>query len=131
MIINNVDYKGVCSIDCDFAYSNLCFNKKYFKTQEDAEEYAEFGNITRTERLEFPSWEELFKQDRLLDCYTQEFAIVKSLSVIGIVLFGVDFTNEIIEVSIGNDKLFIEPLTRENYNEVRRLCVKLFKGEEI
>ena len=27
--------------------------------------------------------------------YTQEFAIVKSLSVIGIVLFGVDFTNSV------------------------------------
>lgn len=36
MIINNVKYKGICSIDCDFAYSNLCFNKKYFKAQEDA-----------------------------------------------------------------------------------------------
>ena len=29
-----------------------------FETKEDAEEYAEFGNITRTERLELPSWEE-------------------------------------------------------------------------
>lgn len=99
-----------------------------YETKEDAEFVKEFGCIERTERLELPTWEELFKQDRLLDCYTQEFCIVKNRSFIGVVLLGVDFTNEIVEVSIGSDKLFVEELTKENYTIACRKCKELFLG---
>lgn len=100
-----------------------------FETKEEAEWHKEFGCIERTESLELPTWEELFKQDRLLDCYTQEFAIVNNLSVMGVALFGVDFTNKIIEVSIGSDKLFVEELTKKNYTLACKKCKELFLGE--
>lgn len=99
---------------------------------EDLQWMIEFGCIERTERLELPTWEELFdfdKATRFLDCYTQEFAITKQRSVIGVVLFGVDFTNKIIEVSIGSDKLFVEELTKENYIKACRKAKELFLGE--
>ena len=88
----------------------------------------EFGCIERTERLELPTWEELFKEDRILDCYTQEFGIVKNRSFIEVVLFGVDFTNEIVEVSIGSDQIFCELLTKENYTLACRKAKELFLG---
>jgi len=106
------------------------YNEKLFETKEEAEWHKEFGCIERTERLELPTWEELFKQDRFLDCYTQEFAIVNNLSVMGVALFGVDFTNKIIEVSIGSDKLFVEELTKENYTLACRKAKELFLGEK-
>ena len=89
----------------------------------------EFGCIERTERLELPTWEELFKEDRVLDCYTQEFGIVKNRSFIGVVLLGVDFTNEIVEVSIGSDQIFCELLTKENYTIACKRARDLFLGD--
>ena len=59
-------------IECPTAYNGhqliFCEYKDLyeFKNKEDAEEYAEFGNITRTERLELPSWEEIKEKD---DCF--------------------------------------------------------------
>ena len=103
-----------------------------FETKEEAEWHKEFDCVERTERLVLPTWEELFdfdKATRFLDCYTQEFAITKQRSVIGVILFGVDFTNKIIEVSIGSDKLFVEELTKENYTLACRKCKKLFLGD--
>ena len=97
-----------------------------YETKEDAEFVREFGCIERTERLELPTWEELFKEDRVLDCYTQEFGIVKNRSFIGVVLLGVDFTNEIVEVSIGSDQIFCELLTKENYTLACRKAKELF-----
>lgn len=101
------------------------FEDELFETKEDAEEYAEFGNITRTERLELPSWEQvqdgfyyngrvpIYEDDRNL-CFisTSKDIVLKNYA------------------SLKNQNKFKKPLTRENYNEARRLCVKLFKGEE-
>lgn len=101
-----------------------------YETKEQAEWEWEFGCIERTERLELPTWEELFKEDRVLDCYTQEFGIVKNRSFIGVVLLGVDFTNEIVEVSIGSDQIFCELLTKENYTLACRKAKELFLGEK-
>lgn len=98
------------------------------ESKEEAEWIIEFGCITRTEKLELPTWEELFKEDRVLDCYTQEFGIVKNRSFIGVVLLGVDFTNEIVEVSIGSDQIFCELLTKENYILACRKAKELFLG---
>ena len=101
-----------------------------FETEEEAKWFAEFDCIERTERLELPTWEELFKEDRVFDCYTQEFGIVKNRSFIGVVLFGVDFTNEIVEVSIGSDQIFCDLLTKENYTLACRKAKELFLGEK-
>ena len=97
-----------------------------FETKEDAEEYAEFGNITRTERLELPTWEQvqegfyyngsvpIYEDDRNL-CFisTSKDIVLKNYA------------------SLKNQTKFKKPLTRENYNEARRICVKLFNGEGV
>ena len=111
-------------------YHNEIFDEDLFETEEEAKWFAEFGCIERTERLELPTWEELFEEDRVLDCYTQEFGIVKNRSFIGVVLLGVDFTNEIVEVSIGSDQIFCELLTKENYTLACRKAKELFLGEK-
>lgn len=105
-------------------YENL------FETEEDARWELEM-TATRTETLKLPTFEKVFEQDRCLDCYTKEFAITKTDIVMGICLFGVDFTNKVVEVSVGADKMFTGELTKENYIEVCKLCKKLFKGEEV
>lgn len=93
-----------------------------FETKEDAEEYAEFGNITRTEKLPYVSWEKFKNKEGNYSfkvypydyyCYTDgRYVRIKQY-------YG------------SLDRIvFTKPLTRENYNEARRLCVKLFKGED-
>ena len=111
-------------------YHNEIFDEDLFETEEEAKWFAEFGCIERTERLVLPTWEELFKEDRVLDCYTQEFGIVKNRSFIGVVLLGVDFTNEIVEVRIGSDQIFCELLTKENYTIACRKTKELFLGKQ-
>ena len=96
------------------------------ETKADAEEYAEFGNITRTERLELPTFDELFDE-----IFAGSFGIhtIQRFDNVQIryklLLSGVAW----LFVVKGKDELFTSPLSRENYNEARRLCVKLFKGE--
>ena len=51
----------VCECIGDYDYHFEYCLEDLFETKEDAEEYAEFGNITRIERLELPSWEEFNK----------------------------------------------------------------------
>lgn len=93
-----------------------------FETKEEAEEYAEFGNITRTERLELPSWE-LFKDRYKGIGFKVEDYIYKCFAD-GIEIEILQFWGR------GCKSIFKAPLTRENYNEARRLCIKLFKGED-
>lgn len=106
-------------------------NHKYFKnlfeTEEEAREHLEFGNITRTERLELPSWEEFNKVSTFTfkrkDGIDMEIAIWDNCP---------DDNCKTIKITRSYDWsacCFEKPLTRENYNEARRLCVKLFKGE--
>ena len=106
-----------------------------FETKEDAEEYAEFGNITRTERLELNSYETFLKSNTGTMFYLNacEHLLHK-------VRHSADDENPDwrIEVCVfyndleeSSEVLYSKPLTRENYNEARRLCVKLFKGEDV
>lgn len=94
-----------------------------FATKEEAEWKLEFGNITRTEKLELPTWEQ-FKKDK---CFT---------------FFGIDWTfyelhnrrrNKLqLDYSYDNDYYRPEKewkLTYENYLEACRICKKLFLGE--
>ncbi len=101
-----------------------------FETKEDAEEYAEFGNITKTERIELPSWEEFKTTETITKFFNKDtnyslYVYVKNKN-----------TNNckiMIRADNGEQEWweFQKPLTRENYNEARRLCVKLFKGEDV
>lgn len=92
---------------------------------ENGRERLEFGNITRTERLELPSWEEIKEKD---DCFfnSKDYKICLSINIEGnrIKIFQCVFGG-------GNFIIFDKPITRENYNEARRLCVKLFRGEKV
>lgn len=107
-----------------------------FETKEDAEEYAEFGNITRTEKLVFPRWEDVkdvgydeifFVKDNRFDSGVVQyyFLVAEQSKDIQIMFREID---HIMTIN-AYDVIFNKPLTRENYNEARRLCVKLFKGE--
>ena len=103
--------------------------KDLYESKEDVEEILEFGNITRTERLELPSWEEFNKVSTFAfkrkDGTDMEIAIWHNCP---------DDDCKTIKITRSYDWsacCFEKPLTRENYNEARRLCVKLFKGEEV
>ena len=101
--------------------------KDLYESKEDVEEILEFGDITRTERLELPTFDELFDE-----IFAGSFGIhtIQRFDNVQIryklLLSGVAW----LFVVKGKDELFTAPLSRENYNEARRLCVKLFKGEE-
>lgn len=99
-----------------------------FETKEDAEEYAEFGNIKRIERLELPSWEEFKTTETITKFFNKDtnyslYVYVKNKNTNNckIMIYADNGEQEWWE--------FQKPLTRENYNEARRLCIKLFKGE--
>ena len=83
----------------------------------------EFGNITRTETLKLPTWEEIDAG------YELEF---------GNSCLEVYKTGNRILVKTDKDcysdlyaYIFDEPATKENYLEACELCRKLFLGEEV
>lgn len=102
------------------------FEDDLFETKEDAEEYEEFGNITRTERLELPTWASIekdfdkFKNGSYVLAERDEFSLELKISK--------PLISQIIIYTEDDD--YNWNLSRQNYNEARRLCVKLFKGEE-
>lgn len=97
-----------------------------FETKEDAEEYAEFGNITRTERLELPTWASIEKD---FDKFTNGSYVLAERDEFSLELkISKPLISQIIIYTEDDD--YNWNLSRENYNEARRLCVKLFKGEE-
>ena len=108
-----------------------------FETKEDAEEYAEFGNITKTDTLKLPMWEDVkdtgydeifFVKDNRFDGGVVQyyFLVAEQTNQIQIMFREIDH----LMIITAYDVIFNKLATRENYNEARRLCVKLFKGEE-
>jgi len=94
-----------------------------FETKEEAEEYLEFGNITRTERLDLPTWEEFNKKG----CF---YFVGKNYS-----FYQIYKRYNKIHLEWSDDETYYMTiqewkLTKENYLEARRLCKKLFLGEE-
>lgn len=109
------------------------FHDKYkferlFENEDDAKEYLKYGNISREEKLELPTWEEFknFKKsiifrvlskdiieedDTIFQCYNNGNAII-------------------IYNDFNSSRIFNKPLTRENYDKARDVCIKLFKGEK-
>lgn len=97
-----------------------------FETKEDAEEYAEFGNITRTERLELPTWASIEKD---FDKFTNGSYVLAERDEFSLELkISKPLISEIIIYTEDDD--YNWNLSRENYNKARRLCVKFFKGEK-
>jgi hypothetical protein len=95
------------------------------KEQEEAEWKAEFCNIERTETLSLPSWEEAEK-------YGSEFYIKFYSSDYNLYCIEFDEFEKSIELIKQTNDFNIAKywtLTKENYIEACRLCVKLFKGE--
>ena len=99
-----------------------------FETKEDAEEYAEFGNITRTERLELPSWSDVEKDFERLENGTYTIANYKYLISLNLRIDKPAISEILLITETDN---YNWNLSRDNYNKARRLCVKLFKGEEV
>lgn len=92
-----------------------------FATKEEAELELEFGNITFTEKLKLPSWEQIQENiDWGIDCANRKWCLLKSRG------------HSIIRIEDWNSNgIYEEPLTYENYLEACRLCKKLFLGEEL
>lgn len=101
-----------------------------YETKEEAEWALEFGNITRTEKLELPSWEEFQKTHTTINFYKNgcEYGLHR-------VNYSADRNNPDFKIEVyvfyndleeSSDDLFSEPLTKENYIKACRLCKKLF-----
>ena len=92
---------------------------KLFETKEDAEFALKYRNITRTETLSLPSWEE-FKIVHFIDNVGTHYELEKIRNKICL-----DFSND--------GEYYIKDLqweaTKENYLQACELCRKLFLGE--
>lgn len=101
-----------------YVYQDICEAEKCFESKEDAEWWLQYGNITRTETLSLPSWEEAKEKMGSVMFYIKT----------GNILFGV--SDDRTRIFIQSDEtLFDKPLTKENYTEACRLAKKLFLGE--
>lgn len=117
-----------------------------FETKEDAEEYAEFGNITRTEKLTLPSWdiiENIIEQEKTFGFNHSDRVLARIITKDSIYWFRLCkdldlFTFQLKQTYIGEDlceeltsrfPVSLGKATKTNYDKARRLCVKLFKGE--
>ena len=90
--------------------------------KEEAEWELEFGNITRSETLKLPTWEE-FKEIRFVEFFYKEYDYMLQYQNI----------SKKIALYERNNKgdYYLSDATKENYTEACRLCKKLFLGEEI
>lgn len=99
--------------------------KDWFETKEDAEWGLEFGNITRTETLCLPAWEEVERdsKDRL-----GEFPICECSSInMYLMLRGQLGIDQIIVATM--KRMYYFKLTKEDYIKACRLAKKTFLGE--
>ena len=129
-------YKDCFTVDenklyeCDKNHTILLFAcklDKIFATKEEAEWVAEFGNITRTEKLELPSWEQALEQSlevgigtTFVDAHKGKWQLIFAKDEIILCDWSL----------MSRDKRW-KKLTHENYLEACRICKKLFLGEEL
>lgn len=100
---------------------------KLFETKEDAEWFLEFGNITRTEKLDLPTWEEFNKWDKLVKFYNNStnysmyvFIKNKNTNNCRVIIYADDGEQDWI--------VFEQPLIKENYTLACRKAKELFMG---
>lgn len=79
----------------------------------------EFGCIERTERLEFPTWEEFIEMEEF--CFFQKNHKQTIIRVLGTKYLGVETNFE---------RYFTGDLTKENYTLACRKAKELFLGEK-
>ena len=98
-----------------------------FATKKEAEWELEFGNITRTEKLELPTWEQALEQSlevgigtTFVDAHKGKWQLIFAKDEIILCDWSL----------MSRDKSW-KKLTHENYLEACRLCKKLFLGEEL
>lgn len=100
--------------------------KDIFENKEDAEFAIKYQNITRTETLSLPTWEEIY------ETANKEFYNLRDnmyFEIIGRRYPSYD-ERTIRLVKCYTKILFEKPLTKENYLKACELCRKLFLGEE-
>ena len=106
------------SCSCSIPFEDL------YETKDDAEFALEFGNITRTETLKLPTWEEFKK---LIDKDNFHF-IDKNHSMYTLA----GWKGDINIFSPDDDTISITmKLTQENYITACRICKKIFLGENV
>lgn len=99
------------------------WNAEFFETKEDAEFALKYQNITRTETLSLPTWEEV---QRDLEKRTDgDYVIVDNERVTFIYYKPSGF-----EVISNCDNYNFGP-TKDNYTEACEICRKLFLGEKV
>ena len=98
-----------------------------FETKEEAEFSLEFQNITRTETLNLPTWEELNKK---VDTIPNMFWQIAKCSEFILFLQTDKTLNNSQIILRGNDDTYNWGLTKENYLEACKIAKKLFLGEE-
>lgn len=106
-------------------HCNLTVNiSDLYESRDDVEEEREFGSVFRTERLIFPYWSDVLKgEDISIHFQNKRKDISYELYV--------DAHKGGIFIEKDHQVIWLKQITRENYNKARRLCVKLFKGEEV
>ena len=107
-------------------YKNEIFDEDLFETKEEAEFSLEFQNITRTEILNLPTWEELNKK---VDTIPNMFWQIAKCSEFILFLQTDKILNNSQIILRGNDDTYNWSLTKENYLEACKIAKKLFLGE--
>lgn len=99
-----------------------------FETHEQAEWQLEFGNITRTETLSLPTWEDVYsklKNYKESDAYTVRLVDNDFCSLVYVKY---DMVSQIVLYT--HYEAYDWNATKENYIEACKLCKKLFLGGE-
>ena len=124
--IRDVYYKnGVIAVEPrpDEKYLHHKYFKRLFETKEDAEFALEFQNITRTETLNLPTWEELniIDEIKIYGEYGKRYIVQ------------VDEYDISIYASDGYDFILYKRFerTKKNYIKACTIARKLFLGESV
>lgn len=92
------------------------YYKNLFETFEEAQEYLDYGDISRTETLTIPTYEQ-YKKNPIFNFYSFDHKIVN--------VYG----DKKIVICKDSLVIFSEKLNEENYTKVRKQCKELFLGE--
>lgn len=113
----------------DFGVFGLCH---LFETEEDAEFALLYQNITRTETLSLPIFDEFIDKYRTFgeNIILDEKCVMFSANLKTYSLYA---DNDLIWIGCENDGsvIFKKPLTKENYLKACEVARKLFFGEKV
>ena len=139
-VCDTIAFTGNHQIQEGYCLSGFVYNNEFISDniepdglEEDVEkgEWEYEMHASRIERFRPPTYEEMIKEPRCLDCWTKEFVVMDNDKLIGIAFIGVDFDCEIVSVEMGSDKYFVEQLTKDNYIKACTIARKLFLGESV